>query len=272
MIYEKQYMTRTEAQDIIGKQSDYVSGDFYRMQFATSIALVVLDRSSQILLDVATHGSEAAIASLQIAIDSGMVESINTEHQGEEISYFDITLDSEGEPVSGPPQSHFAMQIAYPQLYHEYFGEVIFDQNHPKVIKLHEQCNQCIDRKDFNSANDYFGQHEIPSDSPKKGRPKAAPKVINVKYQKWTDACSAYKIELSAAWTVYLDTCTNRKKVEIEAKVWREAEMERLRGELADVGVKYKTGMAQFDQKVIEAKAIHGALKATGKPSRALFE
>ena len=260
-----------EAEKITKDAGHYASPDFYRMQFAMSIALGLRDNPTKILADVVMHGSDESHALLQDAVNRGYV--VKKEPEPGIVLYDVVDVEDTGAPYYF--RSHIAMQIAYPVLYWDFYqGEHVWTFSHPKMQALVELCVSCLTNKKHPS--DYYGEHELPDDKPKKGRPtvtkEAKVKKKDVGFKNWVDACQEYKQQVKVAWDVYLSACSMRKEMAAKAKQWRESEMDRLRAEMAQVSKTYDDGMAQYDKAVTDAKAAHSEIKLQGAPKREDFE
>jgi hypothetical protein len=261
-----------EAEKITKDAGHYASPDFYRMQFAMSIALGLRDKPIQILHDVEYHGSDEAKALFEEALNRGYIEQKYDSDR--DVVFFDVVdVEDTGAPYYF--RSHIAMQIAYPSLYWDFYqGEHVWTFSHPKMQALVELCVSCLTNKKHPS--DYYGEHELPDDKPKKGRPTVAKEVKvkkkDVGFKKWVDACQEYKQQVKVAWDVYLSACSMRKEMAAKAKQWRDSEMDRLRAEMAHVSKTYDDGMAQYDKAVADAKAAHSDIKVQGAPKREDFE
>lgn len=254
-----------EAEKITKDAGQYASPDFYRMQFAESIALGLRDSPTKILADIVVHGTPESHALLQDAINRGYIQAQEPE-PGVRI-YDVVDVENTGAPYYF--RSHIAMQVGFPELYWDYFGgEHVWTFNHPKMQQLVDLCVSCLTNKQHPS--DFYGLHEIPSDEPKRGRPKVKkePKKKDVGFQKWVEACKHYNDQVKKAWECYLAACRMRKEIAGKAKAWRDAELERLRKEMTAVSKQYKQGMAEYDKAVDAAKNAHAQLKAQGKPKR----
>lgn len=259
-------MNYQQAKDTIEDAGLYASPDFYRMQFAESIALGLQDSAARILVDVTQHGTDEARQMFASALESGII----AERTEEGITYHDVVI--EGDQYF---KRHMAMQIAYPSLYQQFFeGHNVWDPDHSRVRELLELNISCLTNKLHPS--DYYGQHEIVDpDAKVKGRPAnpaKAPKKLNLGFQSWVTACQEYKVQLSAAWDEYIRSCNERKEMEAKAKVWRDSELDRLRAEMANVSRQYEEGIKVYVDKVEAAKQKHADIKAAGKPQRADYE
>lgn len=260
-----------EAEAIIKDAGLYASADFYRMQTSLTIALGLRDEPIRILADVVNHGTDEARALLKYALECGY---LTQRQEGEYLFYDVIDVEESGAPYYF--RSHIAMQIAYPHLYWDFFdGEHVWTFSHPKMQHLIDLCVSCVTNKKHPS--DYYGEHEIPDDKPKVGRPKLPPaekkvKVRDAAFTRWIAACQEYKHAVSAAWKHYQDECAHRKEMERQGKEWLNNELDRLRAEMARVSEQYQDGMKVFDQRVESALAAHTELKAQGKPKRDDFE
>ena len=260
-------MNYQQAKDTIEDAGLYASPDFYRMQFAESIALGPQDSAARILVDVMQHGTDEARAMFAEALESGYI----AERTDEGITYHDVVI--EGDQYF---KRHMAMQVAYPSLYKDFFeGHNIWDPDHSRVRELLELNISCLTNKLHPS--DYYGQHEIddPDAPAKKGRPTSpvkAPKKLNLGFQAWVKACQEYKVQLSEAWDDYIRACNERKEMEAKAKAWRDGELDRLRAEMTRVSQQYEEGIKVYVDKVELTKQKHADIKAAGKPQRAEYE
>lgn len=262
-------MNYYEAEAIVKDAGLYASPDFYRMQTSLTIALGLHDEPVRILADVVNHGTDEARALLKYALECGYV----TQTQDGEYLYYDVVdVEDTGAPYYF--RSHIAMQIAYPHLYWDFFdGEHVWTFSHPKMQALVELCVSCLTNKKHPS--DFYGEHELPDDKPKLGRPKAAEpkaKTRDIGFQKWVAACQQYNQDLAKAWDDYMHACTERKEVDAKAKAWRDAELDRLRKEMTEVSHQYEDGMRVYTDKMESLKQAHADLKAQGKPQRSQFE
>jgi hypothetical protein len=259
-------MNYQQAKDTIEDAGLYASPDFYRMQFADSIALGIQDSAARILVDAMQHGSDESRVMFAGAMEKGYIAECTEEG----ITYHDVVI--EGDQYF---KRHMAMQIAFPSLYKDFFGgHNIWDPDHSRLRELLELTISCLTNKLHPS--DYYGQHEIadPDAPAKKGRPSSvkAPKKLNLRFQDWVKACQEYKAQLSDAWDDYIRACNERKVMETKAKAWRDGELDRLRSEMALVSQQYEVGMKSYVDKINSAKQKHAALKASGKPRRAEYE
>lgn len=259
-----------EAAEIIAKDGQYASADFYRMQYAQSIALGLHDQPVYILADVVNHGSEHAKALLQTAVDRGHV----VQTQEDQHTFYDV-VDSED--VAGAPfqfRSHIAMQIAYPELYWEYYeGEHVWTYSHPKMQKLLELCVSCLTNKKHPS--DYYGEHEIPDEKRKPGRPKLEKTKADIKksgHNEWVQACQDHKQSLSDAWAAYMQACAQRKADIPKWEEWLEQQLEPLEEQIAAIRQQYEDGLKDLDHRIQETHKLHAKIKATPKPLRKDFE
>ena len=237
-----------------------ISPDFYRMWFAESIALGLRDAPEDILHSVVNHGTDAGQAMLQDALTKGYVVQ-------DEKGWHVVDLEDSGAPYYF--KSHIAMQIAYPDKYSDYFdGEYVWSFSHPKMQVLVELCISCLVNKLHPS--DYYGQHEIPSEEKKMGRPKIAKakKSKDPEFSAWVDACREYNAQLKKAWSLFHKACADRREAEAKAKEWRDSEHDRLRAEMTKVSKQYGRGMEPYIKAVEEARFEHARLKAKGKPKR----
>jgi hypothetical protein len=255
-----------EAESVTKDAGQYASPDFYRMQFSDTIALGLRDNPIKILHDIEYHGSDQAKALFEETLKRGYIEQKYDSEK--DVVFFDV-VDTEN---SGAPyyfRSHIAMQIAFPELYWDYYqGEHVWTFSHPKMQQLVDLCVSCLTNKQHPS--DYYGRHEIESDEPKRGRPKVQKqtKKKDIGFQKWVEACKEYNEQIKVAWNIYLDACKMRKEMEAKAKAWRDAELQRLRAEMSNVSQQYEQGMVEYNKAVDAAKAAHANLKAQGKPKR----
>ena len=248
-----------KAEAIVKEEGLYFSPDFYRMIKSDTIALALRDTPLHILMDVSFYGTEEARATLQGAIEQGLV--IKSEPEPGVTTYDIMDLEDTG----GDPYflSHLAMQIAYPSLYKEYFdGDLVWSFYDPRMRELLGLCVSCLTNRLHPS--DYFGRHEIGSKNPA-GRPKSKPKELNMSHREWVTACQEYKIELSKLWDDYKAACAHRKANLVQADKWLKEEMSKLKHS-------YEQGIAQLDNNVSAAQDAHSQLKAEGKPKRANYE
>ena len=260
-------MNYLDAKDLITTSGMYASADYYRMQTSKVVALGIRDQPMQILVDVSVYGGEDSKKLLEYAIQCGYVERIT---EGEHFYYDVVDIEDSGAPYYF--RSHIAMQIAYPEIYWEFFGEGhVWTFNDPRMRELVELTVSCL--TNTNHPSDYYGRHHLPSDEPKKGRP-AVEKTANNSpgFSKWVIACQEYKQDLSTAWTDYIQACADRKIGEAQAKEWRDTEMDKLRNQMKVVSEQYANGVKVYSAKVESAKVKHGELKTQGKPQRSAFE
>lgn len=258
-------MNHFEALEAI-KDSTYASADFYRMQYSDTIALVLMDKPPVILMDVQNHGSANAKLAFDVAEAKGYIELKEGENG---FRYYDVveTPDSAGAPYQY--RSHIAMQIAYPKLYWDYFqGEHVWTYFHEKMDKLIRLCFEVMN--DPRVKSDYFGEHVVTEDEPRKrGRPKAAPvKKVASGHSNWVKACQEYKAHLTELWNEYLESCKRRQDElqmindDIAALKARHAnELSVLMGQLADRNAELKKECDNVYQR-------HQSTKAQGKPNR----
>lgn len=246
-------MNFQEASEIISNNGDYASADFYRMRYATSIALGLHDDPKEILADVVRHGSEPAKELLKTAINTGYVAETD--------GIYDVI---DVEDVSGAPfqfRSHIAMQIAYPDLYIKYYdGEHVWTYSHPKMQDLLQLCVSCLTNRLHPS--DYYGQHEIIK--------LRKPKLVKQSdcHRAWVAACQAHRVAIADAWTVYRQACDKRK----EAKKGLETELEPLHEEIAAIKRKYNAKIQDLDDRIKETYKKHSSLKAAPKPLKSAFQ
>lgn len=257
-----------EAQQKIDSLGSYASADFYRMQTSMSIALGLRDQPQQILADVVAHGSQESRDLLQWALAQGYVQELNP---AEGVILYDVVdIDNSGAPYYF--RSHIAMQIASPWLYWEFYdNEHVWNFNHPKMQALVDLCISCLTNKKHPS--DYFGEHEIPDEKRKPGRPRLTKqKQPKTGYKEWIAACKQYTVELKGAWDHYLAVCRQRQDAAAQIAEWRNAQLDRLRAQMTEISNQYDEKLVEWDNAVERAKHEHTLVKQRGKPKRDEFE
>jgi hypothetical protein len=252
-----------EAFDIVDGGGIYASPDFYRMQFADSIAMCLRDEAIKILYDTMRHGTPEALAMLQSAEECGYI-SLQELEPG--VMAYDVN-EKRGNAGERATRAHIAMQIAHPALYWNYYGgEHIWTCDHPKMQRLQGLSYQHLTSE--RGVSDYYADYAAGHNKPKRGRPRSAktqPKVLDSGHKKWVAACQQYKIDLAKGWEDYRRACSERKAAEPEAKAWLDAEIDKIRQQ-------YEDGMKFLSDKAERLKQAHAELKSRGKPQRSDFE
>lgn len=285
-------MNHFEAKDAIAVEGNQcVSADFYRVREKGVMALGLRDEPILILVDVVNHGSADSKTMLNIALEAGYIKQLEKDGY----VYYDV-VDIKDTYAPYQFRSHIAMQIAYPNLYWEYYGEEhVWDYSHPKMDALLTLTFSCLTNKLHPS--DYFGEHEITSDKKKVGRPTTVvKKKVNpdgTSYTRWVAACQKRKQDIASAWTLVLEAMERRKSAVGESGAWLtrrseavhknaneqlqhlETQAELIREgrdkDIAELDDEYLRRLAAFRQPIKDARVEHSRIKAIDKPLRKDF-
>ena len=284
-----------EASDIIKELGTHTSADYYRMSVAgpSDLCLGLRDKPMYILADVVLHGSSEAKAMLQHALECGYVKEV----EGPNGYTFHDVIDVEN--VAGAPyqfMSHIAMQIAFPERYHEYFGgELVWNYSHPKMQELIPLCISCL--TNMLHPSDWWGHHLIADEKRKPGRPKkegvAEVKKVSTGHGDWVAACQAHNQAISEAWAGYLEACTKRASAKSQGAIWlqnevskirrdRDAKIQDLERQIAEIReqsgnsirvceTQYQMELDRLNNEVANALQAHKDIKNLPKPMRADF-
>jgi len=248
----------------------YASADFYRVMQTGKLALGIRDRATKILWDIQNSGTPEAKQRLSDAVDEG---TIVVKHNEDDFAFYDVA-SSENQSTPYFFFSHFAMQLAFPELYKAFSGsDSIIYVNSQTMADIVDLGVSCLTNPQHPS--DYWGEHEV-SDAPKPPKAKREKKEKRVKqpkpgFQEWVAACKQYKKDNSAAWVNYINACKLKAEDEIDAKAWKDEEVSRLRDEIQKVNELYHQRLEAISNHAQLVLAKHTELKVNGKPKREQF-